>query len=119
MERISSDQLRSELMQFIGTEAWHRHWTKRLIYTDGMEFFCEQAGCFWLLDIIGTEIFHLQKKSEFLLIKFDVADGKALISTTDGNQQVLFKKRIKFTDAPEGEWSFYLTNDVVHLPSEY
>lgn len=119
MQQISSAQLRSELAQFIGTETWHRHWTEHLIYTDGVEFFCEQAACYWFLDILATEVFPLQQKSPFLAIELDVADGQAEIRVTDGNDLELFKKNIQWTDAPEGVWRFYLTDAVCLLPSEY
>ena len=45
--------------------------------------------------------------------------GKADIRVSDGNDAVLFKRHIHFTDAPAGTWRFYLTDNVVLLPSEY
>jgi 3-methyladenine DNA glycosylase Mpg len=62
----------------------------------------------------------LLKKSEFLLIKLIVGDdNKAFLSVDDGNENVLAQARINFTDAQEGEWKFYLTDNVLLLPSEY
>jgi hypothetical protein len=118
MATISSDQLRSDLRQFIGTEAWHRHWTKRLLYTDGVEFFCEQARAFWLLDVISTEVVSLQDRSPFLFIEFDVAKDHGELRVTDGNDHLLWKKQV-WTDCPVGIWKFYLSESICILPSEY
>lgn len=34
----------SDLSQFTGTTQYYRHWTKRLLYTDGVQYFAERAG---------------------------------------------------------------------------
>ena len=115
-----SARLREDLIAFIGTETWHRHALNRqMLLTDGVVYFAETAGCYWFLDIVATEIFRIQATHPFLVIDLDVNDGKADIRVSDGNDVVLFKRHIHFTDAPNGLWRFYLTDNVVLLPSEY
>lgn len=115
-----SARLQADLIAFIGTEKWHRHGiNKHLLLTDGTVYFAETAGCWWFLDIVATEIFRMQATHPFLVIDLDVNDGKADIRVSDGNDVVLFKRHIHFTDAPDGLWRFYLTDNVVLLPSEY
>jgi len=115
-----SARLRADLVAFIGTENWHRHPLNRsMLLTDGVVYFAETAGCWWFLDIVATEIFRIQATHPFLVIDLDVNDGKADIRVSDGNDVVLFKRHIHFTDAPNGLWRFYLTDNVVLLPSEY
>jgi hypothetical protein len=115
-----SARLRADLVAFIGTENWHRHPINRsMLLTDGVIYFADQAGAWWLLDIVATEIFRIQATHPFLVIDLDVNDGKADIRVSDGNDLVLFERHIHFTDAPAGNWRFYLTDNVVLLPSEY
>ena len=115
-----SARLREDLIAFIGTETWHRHPLNRSMQlTDGVVYFADQAGAWWFLDIVTTEIFRLQATHPFLVIDLDVNDGKADIRVSDGNDAMLFTRHIHFTDAPAGNWRFYLTDNVVLLPSEY
>ncbi len=122
--RMNSDELRACLTQNTGTEYWYEHSVnKSLTYTDGVKAFAAEAGeqgAFWFIDLIALKYFSLLQKSEFLLIKLAVGnDNKALLSVDDGNENILAQARINFTDVQEGEWKFYLTNNVLLLPSEY
>ena len=120
--RIEPAQLRAELQQFTGTEKWYRHWiNRRMLFTDGVKFFAENAGggAFWFLDVIATEIFRLQAKEPFLVVVLDVEDNHAEITADDGDGNVVYTRRIDYTDAPEGAWRFYLCDNVVMVPSEY
>ncbi len=115
-----SARLREDLIAFIGTETWHRHALNRhMLLTDGVRYFADQAGAWWLLDIVATEVFRLQAAHPFLSITIDVREGEADIRVSDGNDAMLFTRHIHFTDAPDGLWRFFLTDNVVLLPSEY
>lgn len=118
-ESNSSVPLRADLSHFTGSEKWYRHvLQKSFLYTEGVQFFCEQAGAYWFLDILATEVFPLQMNAPFLVIELHVAsNGK--IQVTDGNDQKVWSKHIPFTDAPQGVWRFFLTDNVCMLPSEY
>lgn len=119
-EKISSAQLRADLSQFTGTETWYRHsLQKSFLYTEGVQYFAEHAGCYWFLDIIATEIFQLQKQWPFLVIELDVVGTKAQIRTTDGNENQVWTRSVSFTDCPEGRFKFYLVDNICLLPSEY
>ncbi len=122
--RMSSDELAVHLARNTGTEYWYKHSVNQnLSYTDGVKAFAEEAGKqggYWLIDLIALKYYSLLKKSEFLLIKLIVGDdNKAFLLVDDGNENVLAQARINFTDAQEGEWKFYLTDNVLLLPSEY
>ena len=115
-----SARLRADLTAFIGTEQWHRHALNRhMLVTDGVKFFAETAGCYWFLDIVSTEVMPLQATHPFLAILLDVHESEADIHVTDGDGLNLHRRHIHFTDAPEGLWRFYLTDNVLLLPSEY
>jgi hypothetical protein len=110
-----------DLSQFTGTEAYHRTFmfNPKLVHTDGVQYFAEQAGVFWFLDIVATEFYPLTKKEPFLAINMLVENGQAKIAVEDGDCEPLFIKEIAFTDCPSGLYEFFLTDDVLMLTSEY
>jgi len=114
--------LSADLKMFTGTEQWFRHpLSSNFLYTDGVKFFAEHCGggAYWFLDILATELADLQEKEEFMSITLDVVDSSAKITADDGNGNVLWTRNIDFTDAEVGTWKFFLTNNVLLLPSEY
>lgn len=116
-----SKQLKENLAQFYGSE---NHFTNPLVkfnYTDGVKYFAENAGAYWLLQEINSLYIKLLKinKTEFLDIKVFSKENKADIIIDDGNDNILIKKHIGFTDLPEGEWKFFLYDNVLMLPGEY
>lgn len=72
-----------------------------------------------LLDIVATEYFPLLLNEPFLVITVYVENSKCKIVITDGNYIEIKSKNIDFTDLPEGKWTFYLTDNVLLLPSEH
>ena len=110
-----------DLSQFTGTEKYHKTFlfSPTLKHTDGVEYFAENAGCYWFLDIVATEIYPLTKKDPFLAINLKAEDGEATISVEDGDLKLLFSKHIAHTDCPSGLYEFFLTDDVLMLTSEY
>jgi hypothetical protein len=110
-----------DLSQFTGTEAYHRTFvfSPKLKHTDGVQYFAEQAQAFWFLDIVATEIYPFSDKYPFMTIYLTVGDGKAEIIVQDGDISRLMQRQIEFTDCPEGVYSFFLTDDVLMLCSEY
>ena len=48
-----------------------------------------------------------------------VVDSSAKIIVDDGNGNVLYTREVDYTDAEEGAWKFFFTNNVLLLPSEY
>ena len=117
-----TEDLALALRQFTGTEQWYRHWfNKKMLYTDGVKFFAEEAGggAYWFLDIVATEIFGLLEANPFLAIKLVSENGRPIVIAEDGNNNVLFKRDdIEYTDCPEGTWLFFMSDNVMLLPSE-
>lgn len=111
------------LRQFTGTEQWYRHGQARnVLYTDGAKYVAETAGAYWLLDEIAfSQMIKRVSAEEFQLwkLKVNLANNTARLVCEDGNGHTVLKKNIPFTDFPLEEISFYFTNNVIHLPSEY
>ncbi|CAB4121823.1 hypothetical protein UFOVP26_32 [uncultured Caudovirales phage] len=115
-------ELKGTLSQYTGTEQWYRHFfNKNFLYTDGVKHFAENAGngAYWFLDIMATEFTKLQAENPFMSVHLNVQGSEAVLELTDGNDGILAGKRIEFTDCPEGNWNFYLIDNVMLLPSEY
>lgn len=113
---------KGDLRQFTGTEHWYRHWAVRHItYTDGAKYVADTAGAYWLLDEIAFAQVDKQLAAEgFQLWKLTVRpDRTATLICENGNGKAVFTKQLKYTDFPLDEISFYFTNNVILLPSEY
>lgn len=112
-----------DLLQFTGSETWHRHGLVRdVVFTDGAKFLADRAGAYWLID----EIAFAQKASKpvaaeaFQLWTLTVAaDKTAQLSCGDGDGRTVFEKRIPFTDFPMDQVKLYFTDSTILLPSEY
>jgi len=113
-------EFNKRLNGFTGTERYWRScmFAPKLVHTDGVQYFADNAGAHWFLDIIGTEFFK-GFADDFLSITLVSKDGKACITVTDGDENDLRTKDIEFTDCPEGIYKFFLTNNVLMLTSEY
>ena len=118
---MPSTYLKSELAQFTGTEEWYRHSINRSVtYTEGVQYFAEKAGCYWLLDILATQPEILKQAEEFANIKFTAhEDLTGNLRVSDGNGNEVYHKKIGYTDCPTGTWEFFFYNNVIMLPSEY
>ena len=113
----------ADLLQFTGTEQWHRHGIVRdVLFTDGAKYVADAGGAYWLLDAIAL----VQRGSNrvaaeaFQVWKLTVnPDHSATLSCDDGNGNVVFTKPIGYTDFPLPEIALYFTDGVILLPSEY
>ena len=115
------------LENFYGTEQYYRGAAGALKYTDGVKYVAEKAGAYWLLQLIGTlasTIYTNQAISEydkeFLTADLEVQeDDSAVLSITNGNKKELSNFEIPFTDFPAEKCRFFITNEVILLPTEY
>ena len=109
------------LGQFTGTENYFKSnmFVPKMLQTDGVEYFCKEGGAYWFLDKVALEYSKMQSVHPFMSIKLIVKDGKADVFVEDGDEGVIVKQFIPFTDCPEGEYKFFLTDNVLMLTSEY
>ncbi len=113
----------SELSQFTGTEQWYQHGINRkVLFTDGAKYVADTAGAYWLLDEIAI-IQPYNKKvagEAFQVWKLSVhADQSATLTCDDGNGNIVYTKKIPYTDFSLKEIKFYFTDNVILPPSEY
>lgn len=98
------------------------------IATEGAMYVLENGGkqssAFWLWDVISSHIMTkkaVQDAARFgiLVIVLEVADSEAKFRTEDGNNKVLSRQEIPYTDFTDGEWKLFFQNNTLFLPSEY
>lgn len=107
-----------------GANSYTRHpLTPRLVYSDGVKECCE-AGMYWFLDIVGTEVVPMAMKTYNVGLIYIVSkDSKANIRLEFDDDVTAWSKSIDYTDLPPGNFTFAIQkNDnvaVLILLSEY
>jgi hypothetical protein len=112
----------TDLWQFTGTENWYRHPLVRTItYTDGARYVAEHGGAYWLLDIIATmQLDKAIRAESFQVWKLAVKpDRTGRVTCEDGNRKEVYRQELEFTDFPLPEITFYCTDNVILLTTEY
>jgi len=123
--------LPAALEQFSGTDQYHRlsplH--GRLVVTDGVKYLCDQAGAYWLVDVIASH----QRRAlrdpmlqdiQFWTIRVDEEKRTALVTCARDEDDVVIRQRIPWTDFPLAEQRIWVErggpNDtwVAMLPGE-
>jgi hypothetical protein len=112
----------SELANFTGSENWYRHWLGKSLFTDGVKYVTDQAGAYWLIDEIAINQTRPKVRAEEFqvwILKVDLEKRQGVLTCDDGNGNVVFTKKIEFTDFPLSEIRFYYADSTILLPSEY
>lgn len=122
------DQLREALRGFYGTEAYYRT-NPGLLVTDGVKFLADNAGAYWLLDMVWSYLPVLRKSRDtffvVVLTKEGVRDLGAIFSIQDDipANQTYATQAVEYTDFPLDEIVMYLSyagsDFVLMLRSEY
>ena len=115
---MSSRQITSvDLAQFTGTSRYYKHWSRRIVYTDGVQFLAEQAGAYWLIDLIASYQ-PIDTEMQYWMLRADPAGFCAVCKDLDG--VVLIEQKFEYSDFPEHllPFTLYLQNGALYLPSE-
>jgi hypothetical protein len=110
-----------DLSQFTGSETFFRHsLMRRIVYTEGVQYLAEAAGAYWLIDKIATSQLepHIRDE-EFQAWKLRVEGTKGVLTAEDGNDGIIHKEKLDFTDFPLPSIDIYFTDNTILLPSEY
>ena len=136
---MKTQDLQNALDQFHGTDTWRRHpLNKKLLHTDGVEYFAQVAGAYWFIDAIALGVYGnpgpipaaIPDQDRFGVVLLTSQKGKGSIevrSDYDEHDSTIGKRLwftdLEYTDAPEGIWKFYLVDDGEHavlmVPGEY
>ena len=115
-----------DLIQFCGSSEFFQHWSKRLVYTEGVRYMAEHGGAYWLIDAVASyqpdkRIASRSDLVDFQLWELAVAEDKSATLTMrgDSDQPAVITQEIPFTDFPLAQIKFYVCNGTLMLPSEY
>ena len=114
--------LLTELQHFTGSEKCYRHpLFRKFAYTEGVQYLAEKAGAYWLIDyILSNQIDAQIKAVEFQAWKIKVNDdNSAMILLEDGDGNLVKEFKLEFTDFPLKEFTLWLYNNTLLLPSEW
>jgi hypothetical protein len=96
------------------------------VCTAGVIQLAEAAGCYWLLDIIGSYQYSRKLDKAFQIWTLEVYDEKtakkekcAAVVKGFNDKELIIKQKIPFTDFPLEKLKLYLMDSVILLPSEY
>lgn len=133
---METQELKTNLNQFIGTEKYHKLGITRTLFTDGMAFLANEAGAFWLCDMIASHLYTNDQTTPkklptgeswptepFTSFKVTIKGNKGVFKMEDGNKGVLARQDIPYTDFPLETFQAYGSWNgdawVVMLTSEY
>lgn len=121
MDKQEAYNLTRELQQFTGSETFYRNPLFRgSIYTEGVKYLADKAGCYWLIDdIFAHQALAALKGQPFQVWKITVQHHRAEIAVEDGNDTILKTFRISYTDFPLEAFTLWLVDNTLMLPSEY
>ena len=98
-----------DLNQFTGSMQIYRHWTRKMLYTEGCEYLCAN-GCAWLIDAIAsyqgdkrlnTEDLKYFQLWELKLCNVDNSPYMAILTCkADSDQEPVISQEIEYTDCP-------------------
>lgn len=101
---------------------------KNFLYSGGVKE-CAEAGCYWLLDILGTELTEesfTEKQSYLCIVKVTSNPDRSLniVGEFYDGDPLPYTKYLSFSDLPQGTWTFYVSDDGdgkirCILPTEY
>ena len=107
---------------------YRRNPLSSVVYTDGVKFMVDEAGADWLIDeIVSAQTRPRVAGEPFQTWRLQVEPSQEAILTcwraapldTDGRDDVVFKKRIDYTDFPLDEINLYCVRGTIMLPNEY
>ncbi|MCT7989022.1 DUF6876 family protein [Laspinema olomoucense] len=114
----------SELRQFIGTTAYHRHWLGAFVLTDGVQYLAEKGEAHWLIDAIASYQPDARVKEDPMLQDFQVwelavENNSAVLTLLRDTDDPVLTQEIEYTDFPLSHIKLYLTQKVLMLTNEY
>lgn len=118
---MKQEEIIRELEQNTGTEHYFKIPFSDYTYTDGIEDLIKKCKCWWLVSDMGIELNQIKKVPNFLILRLEVNEDKtALLSLReDTNKQIVYSKKLKYTDFPLKEFEFYIIDKIMLLKSEY
>lgn len=120
---LTKNELQAHLNAFKGTEQYYPHHITpscKIMLTDGSVYLANTAQCYWLFDLIASYQYKkVFRHAEFQVWKLSQQEEGWLITCTDGNDNILGKQEIRYSDFPLDGITIWFSNGVAMLPTEY
>lgn len=121
------------LKGYHGGEQFFIHPVTKMKYTEGIREIAKKYNSYWFLDIIGSyqeqlknenfQSWKLEREYSYSVIENVKVVGQRKDSFNvvcdDGNDKVLIKQSIHFSDFPFDEYTVWCIEGVIILPVEY
>jgi hypothetical protein len=114
-------ELRARLAAFSATETIHPHSSRLFNYSDGVKYLADNAGAYWLLDLIAANFKRARKDRmlrQFQIWRLEKTGSTAVLICLRDADDEAFRIRVPFTDFPLDSVKLYLENELLMLPSE-
>lgn len=125
----------ADLLQFTGSLERYRHpLNPRVVYTPGVRFLAEQAGAYWLLDVVASYIGSPEMtrairaddrlaEMQFWRLSVHAEGGAEVLCRADSDAPAAIRQEIVFTDFPLDHADIWAAFDgrlwTLYLPSEH
>ena len=131
IEPTPAEKVREYEAQTTGSVNLHQHWTKRMLYTDGMLYLAETVGAHWLIDLVASHQPEIEKRFLEADHRFQVWEVQHIgedweVSAWTDTPRIEGSKRLarqvlEFSDFPEElcPFQFYVVDKVAMLKREY
>lgn len=122
---MTVQEIQNGLSQCYGSDILTRHWTGKIVATEGVMWLAQSADAFWLFDLVASyqgNAKALEQCDGFQIWKLTVdLEKKTAVATchADKGTPPLVRQEIEFTDFPLPEIKLYLSDNILMLPSEY
>jgi hypothetical protein len=102
------------MAQAIGTTKYIRHFSRQLVFTDGIEQLREDADCHWLVDAIAShQVKHKHRPFQVWELEVKPDNSAVLTMKEDTGWPVLVRQEIKYTDFPLSEITLWVEEGYV------
>lgn len=106
---MNTDELESSLRHFTGTTQYARLFANVLL-TDGAVYLADNAQAWWLMDVYASYLLDIDGDRElFTCLKLNVFENSAVVVIEDGNDHLIAKQVIDYTDFPLASIRLYGT----------
>lgn len=117
-KREIEKMIKGHRMQTNGSSNFYKY--LGTVVTDGANLVADLCRAYWLLDAISIGWKQYGKKESFQVWKLDAkVKNKAVLTMEDGNNNIVYKQKIGFTDFPLNEVTLWCVNGTILLPEEY
>lgn len=120
LNNLKDKSANDDFLHACGTERWYKY-NFGMLLTDGIKDFAETCGAFWLIDeIVNSQLIKDIKDLEYKCWKLKHIEGRSFsLTCTDGNENIIYTKKIPFSDFKYNSVTIWVEGNVVLLPSEH